>query len=117
MFSWARMSVMSLVAAALASGCCAFFPCHPSSRVVGVVRSDGKAVAGAKVSLFSSTQTTDSTGCFYFNLPSALPLTLAVSADGYEPVVSPAEFGLFRVTVDLAALGSTSQFPNSSPCT
>ena len=118
-----------LTIAAIVGGCCAFVPCHPATRIVGVVQARGEPVQGAKVRLFSDTKVTSGTGCFYFDLPSALPLTFAVSADRYKSIDVPAEFGAYRVSVNLAESSSSAKsvvswhamsngdFPSTNPCT
>lgn len=124
-----RSVAVSVAGAVLATSCCAFVPCHPGARIVGKVEAQGQPIAGATIVLFAHAQTSDATGCFYFDLASAYPLTLSASADGYRPVEAPAKFGFFHVTVDLSAAGSaspsevhwrhlsSSKFPGRSPCT
>ncbi|RIX43463.1 MAG: carboxypeptidase regulatory-like domain-containing protein [Rhodocyclales bacterium GT-UBC] len=84
------------------TGCCAFVPCHPATSLVGaVLNSDGLPVANANVALYGTNSTTDSNGCFSMHVAAALPLTFAVTAQGYKSAEIVAKPGFYNVQTKL----------------
>ena len=96
------------IAALLLGGCCGLVPCHPATYVTGrVVSTSGAPISGVAITLFSSSTSSDSSGCFSLGGPDALPFEFAVSADGYKPVRVAARPGRFQVSVVLAPSSSS----------
>jgi hypothetical protein len=93
----------SAIFAALLTGCCAIYPCHPGLSVHGLVVSEDthKPINGISIGLFG-TKVTCPSNEFRIHLSSALPLTLSVSASGYKPIEAPAKFGYYQARVVLA---------------
>lgn len=105
-----KMLLFALLAAALLSGCCMFFPCHPGLWAYGKVTEagTGKPIVGASVSVFGTTLTTSAGGCFKLQLADALPFEFTVNSPGDKPAVSTPPRGHFRVSVEMAPEGSES---------
>jgi hypothetical protein len=92
------------------AGCCSFAPCHPATAVVGsILDTSGSPVSAARVVLYGTNFTANSSGCFKGRLPDALPFTLVVAADRYKTVESPPKAGFHRLQVKLAPSGSAEQ--------
>lgn len=91
-------------------GCCAFAPCHPATSLVGTVRDvNGLPVAHANITLYGTTSTTDSKGCFKMHMVDALPFTFSVTAKVYKSAESEAKAGFYRVNAQLAHTTSLDQ--------
>lgn len=111
------------------AGCCAFVPCHPATSLVGTVRdANGQPIAHATVTLYGTTSTTDSKGCFNMHLADALPFAFSVGAVGYKSAQVETRAGFYRGNVKLALTQSPEQsqiewvpvspneYSSSSPC-
>lgn len=124
-----RSLIFSSVVCIALTGCCAFVPCHPATSVVGTVRdANGRPVAHATVTLYCTTISTDSKGCFSLHAPDALPFTFTVAAADYKSAPVEAKAGFYRVSASLAPTQSQDQsqvewvsippneYDSSTPC-
>ena len=72
-----RSLICSAAVFSVLTGCCAFVPCHPATSLIGAVRdANGRPVTNATVTLYGTTISTDSKGCFNLHAPDASPFTL-----------------------------------------
>jgi hypothetical protein len=103
-----KLFSFALLAPALLSGCCMFFPCHPGLWAYGRVTEAGTGtpIVGASVSVFGTTLTTGAGGCFKLQLADALPFEFTVKNPGDKPATSTPPRGHFLVSVELAPDGS-----------